>query len=160
MTLSFLGIDPKVVMIIVWIVFIIGTAIIELSTADLVSIWFTIGGIGALIATFLNADVWLQAVIFVAISTIAIIATRPIAKKMQQKEIIKTNADRIIGQHAIVTKQISLDEIGEVKVEERTWRAVTNEDVTFSVGEKVKIEAISGAKLIITKLKENNEIIL
>lgn len=156
-----LSLDTKSIMLIVWAVFVVGTAIIELATADLVTIWFTLGGIGALIATALGAQIWLQLVIFVVISVAAILGTRPIAKKLQQKEIIRTNADKVIGEIAIVTKEISPNDFGEVKIDGRLWRAASNTNLKFEVGEKVVVEAISGAKVIVTKTeKANNETIL
>lgn len=157
---TFLALDSYSIMAIVWAVFIVITAIIELQTSDLVTIWFTIGAVGALIAALFKLPIWLQLVIFLAISTVCLIATRPIAKKLQQKEVIRTNSDKVIGKVALVTKQISEDEIGEVKIEGREWRAINNDGITFEVGEKVMVEAISGTKLIVSKIEENKEILL
>ena len=157
---TFLVLDSYSIMAIVWAVFIVITAIIELQTSDLVTIWFTIGAVGALIAALFKLPIWLQLVIFLAISTVCLIATRPIAKKLQQKEVIRTNSDKVIGKVALVTKQISEDEIGEVKIEGREWRAINNDGITFEVGEKVMVEAISGTKLIVSKIEENKEILL
>ena len=158
---TFLALDFYSVMAIVWAIFIVATAIIELQTADLVTIWFTIGGIGALIAALCKQNFWIQIGIFLGISVIAIILTRPLAKKLQQKEIIKTNSDKVVGKMAIVTKKIDADEIGEVKIEGRLWRAVNNNGLTFEENEKVLVEAISGTKLIVSKVEEENkEVIL
>lgn len=149
---TFLALDSYSIMAIVWAVFIVITAIIELQTSDLVTIWFTIGAVGALIAALFKLPIWLQLVIFLAISTVCLIATRPIAKKLQQKEVIRTNSDKVIGKVALVTKKISEDEIGEVKIEGREWRAINNDGITFEVGEKVMVEAISGTKVIVSKI--------
>lgn len=153
----FLNLDSYSIMAIVWAVFIVVSAIIELQTVDLVSIWFTVGAIGALIAALFKLSIWIQLALFVGIAIIAIICTRPIAKRMQQKEIIHTNADRIIGEFAIVTKQITPNEIGEVKIEGRIWRAYCDNNMIFDVDEKVVIEAISGSKVLVAKLEKNKE---
>ena len=144
-------------MAIVWTTFIIVTAIIELITTDLVTIWFTIGAIGSLIASLCKANIIIQLVIFFIISFIALILTRPLAKKIQEKDVIRTNADKVIGEIGIITKGFEGIEIGEVKVEEREWRAISNEGKKFEDGEKVIIDAISGTKLIVSKLPNNNE---
>ena len=158
---TFLALDFYSVMAIVWAIFIVATAIIELQTADLVTMWFTIGGIGALIAALCKQNFWIQIAIFLGVSVVAIILTRPLAKKLQQKEIIKTNSDKVVGKLAIVTKKIDADEIGEVKIEDRLWRAVNNNGLTFEENEKVLVEAISGTKLIVSKVEEENkEVIL
>ena len=147
-------------MIIVWSVFIVVSAIIEMETQDLITIWFTLGAVIALIACALKADTLVQLILFLVVSTIAIFCTRPLAKRMQEKEIIKTNADRVVGTVAIVTKEISSDTIGEVKEGSRLWRAIPLTNEKFSVGEKVLVNAISGTKLIVSSINQSEEITL
>lgn len=147
-------------MLIVWIVFIIVSAIIEIETQDLITIWFTLGAIVALIACALKAKLIIQLILFISVSAVAIACTRPLAKKMHNKEIIHTNSDRIIGGSAIVTKEISKDTIGEVKIEGRYWRAIPLENETFSINEKVIIQAISGTKVIVSNENKKEEITL
>ena len=65
----------------IWLGVIIVTAIIELVTIDLVSIWFTLGGIGALIAYALGLNQTIQIIIFIILSVICIGISRPLAKK-------------------------------------------------------------------------------
>lgn len=148
------------IMLIVWSVFIVVSVIIEMETQDLITIWFTLGAVVALIACALKADILIQFILFLIVSAIAIICTRPLAKRLQQKEIIKTNADRVIDSIAIVTKEIKNDAIGEVKVESRYWRAIPLNNESFSVGEKVRVNAISGTKLIVSSIKQSEEITL
>jgi len=136
----------------VWIAFIVITAIIEVLTIDLVTLWFTVGAVGGLIASLCGAEIWLQFVIFIVISAACVIATRPLAKKIQKNEIIRTNSDKNIGKIAIVTKAFGDDEIGEVRIEERYWRAVSSDASNFEVDEKVQVDAISGTKVIVSKL--------
>lgn len=157
--LSFLLSTPTI-MLIVWIVFIVVTAIIELETQDLITIWFTLGAVVALIACILKAEVILQFILFLVVSAVAIICTRPFAKRMQSKEIIKTNSDRIIGMTATVTKEISPENVGEIKIEGRYWRAIPLENEEYSIGDKVLIQAISGTKVIVTDTEPNEEITL
>ena len=145
-------------MIIVWSAFIVISAIIELETQDLITIWFTVGAIVALITCAFKADIIVQFVVFLSVSAVSIALTRPLAKKMQEKEIIRTNADRIIGSTAIVTKSISQQEIGEVSVAGRIWRAIPLQNETFNEGEKVIIEAISGTKVIVSSINKKEEI--
>ncbi|MFA6889885.1 MAG: NfeD family protein [Bacilli bacterium] len=140
-------------MIILWSVLITATIIIELSTADLVTIWFSIGAIGALIATIFKASELAQFIVFVAVSVVLLLATRPLTKRMMEKGMVRTNADRVIGMTGIITKEVSPNEIGELKVENVLWRAINYQNQTFIVGEKVSIDAISGTKLVISKVE-------
>lgn len=146
------------VMIVLWSIFIIVTIIIELETVDLVTIWFTIGAIGALIAAALGAQTILQLGIFAIISILLLLFTRPLTKKMMQNNFVRTNADRVIGMIGVVTKEILANEIGEVKVDNTLWRAIDLNGYEYKVGEKVSVDAISGTKIIISKIN-NDDII-
>ena len=151
------------IMIIVWAAFIIVNAIIELITIDLVIIWFTLGAVGALIASIFKAPLYVQVIIFVVLSFASLLATRPLAKKMQKNEIIKTNADKIIGEYVVVTTEIPENGAGEIQYEGKYWRAVSSNNTFIEKGAKVIVQAISGAKVIVTKESdkiENKEKIL
>lgn len=144
------------VMIALWIVFIVVTVIIELETTDLVTVWFTIGAVAALISAAFGAPPLLQIGIFLVISILLLLLTRKLTKNMSQKNFVRTNADRVIGTIGVVTKVVSRDEIGEVMTGTVSWRATTLSNHTFQVGEKVAIDAITGAKLIISKIDNEN----
>jgi membrane protein implicated in regulation of membrane protease activity len=140
-------------MIILWIVLIAVTIVIELATADLVTIWFTVGAIGALIAAVFQASELAQFIVFIVVSVILLFATRPLTKRMMEKGAVRTNADRVIGMIGIVTKVVAPNEVGEVKVENDLWRAINYQNQSFIVGEKVSVDAISGTKLVISKIE-------
>ena len=144
------------IMIVLWIVFIIVTIIIELETNDMVTIWFTVAAIAALIAAAFKAKALLQIGIFIVVSIILLLLTRKLTKNMSQKNIVRTNADRVIGMIGTITKPVDPDIIGEVIVGTVLWRASTLSNHTFEVGEKVLIDAISGTRLIISKIDNTN----
>ena len=80
--------------------------IAEAITVQLVSIWFAIGSLVALIANFCGANTLVQAALFVGVSFAALLLTRPLVKKFSTPKIQRTNIDRIIGERAIVTEEI------------------------------------------------------
>ena len=153
--LTNLDIDPW---ILIWASIIIVTVIVELATDNLVTIWFSLGAVVALITLAFGASEWVQIIVFVASSAIFLIATRPLTKKMMQRSIVKTNADKVIGTVGVITKSFGLGEIGEVKVESGLWRAINLDGISFSEGEKVMIDAITGTKLVVSKLEDDNKI--
>lgn len=93
-------------MTIIWIAAIIIFGIAEAATAGLVSIWFVVGAVAALVATELGAALWLQFAAFLIVSILALIATRPLARKMLDKTIVPTNADRVLHHEAKVTETV------------------------------------------------------
>ena len=137
--------------ILIWAVIIIATVVVELITDNLVTIWFTLGAVVALITLAFGASEWIQVIVFVGSSTIFLIATRPLTKKMMQRSIIRTNADRVVGTIGIITKPFGEGEIGEVKADGNLWRAINLDGKAFEDGERVIVDAISGTKLIVSK---------
>lgn len=133
-----------------WIVALIAFVIIEALTAQLLTIWFAVGSVAALIAEMLGAEVWLQWTVFVAVSAVVLIATRPFVKKLTKQKLQPTNADRCIGEIAVVTEKIdNIAGKGAVKVNGIEWSARTQSGETIESGNTVKVIKIDGVKLIV-----------
>lgn len=134
-----------------WFIAFIILVIIELVTVNLVTIWFAIGSIAAIIATiFTDSLVW-QLIVFLIVSFLSLLITRPLLKKIKRFEVEPTNLDRVIGKSGEVTKKIDLDKnhYGEVKVLGSIWTASSKE--ILEVGTKIKVLSIDGVKLIVEK---------
>ncbi|MBM7453496.1 membrane protein implicated in regulation of membrane protease activity [Acholeplasma morum] len=144
----------EVLMIIIWSVVLVGTIVVELETSDLVTIWFTIGAVAALVAAALGVWIVYQFAIFIVVSLVLLFATRPLSKRFMDKEVIRTNADRMIGMHGIVTTEIPFDGKGEVKVNSQVWTAFSTSKTPIIQGTRVVILDIVGNKLLVDVLKE------
>lgn len=141
------------IMLGIWVIIIISMLILEFMTADFVSLWFIVGGLVSGISVLFGAPIWLQIVLFAVVSVVCILATRPLAKKINSKDNVATNADRLLHKIAIVTKDIKEDEKGEVKIEHNLWPAFSQND-QFVIGEKVVVQAIVGNKLQVARIEE------
>ena len=135
----------------VWVVLMIGFLIVEGVAPGLVSIWFALGALAALSSALLGAQVWLQALWFVLVSVLALVATRPLAKKYVNSRTQATNADMLIGQECIVTETIDkLRGTGAVSVAGKVWTARTDEpEKIIEEGTVAVVERIEGVKLIV-----------
>lgn len=142
-------------MIIIWAVVLIGTILVEFETSDLVTIWFTFGAIAALIAAALNVAIVGQVAIFIVVSLVLLVLTRPLTKRFMDKEVVKTNADRMIGMHGVVITEIPFDGKGEVKADSQLWTAFTTKKDPIPVGTRIVILDIVGNKLLVDVLKED-----
>ncbi len=136
----------------IWLVILILSVIIEIVTIDLVSIWISLGSLGALIAYFLGFDLIVQIIVCLVITVLSFIITRPIAKKYLTGNIVHTNTDRLIGKQGLVTKEIQEDTKGEVKVMGSTWSAISIDKDFIEAGTHVEILAIDGVKLVVKKV--------
>ena len=137
-------------MMIFWIVLLVVLIIVEAVTAQLVTIWFAAGAAAALVAELCGLQQWLQWVIFIAVSALTLIATRPLVRKVTNKAVQPTNADRCIGQTAVVTEDIdNIEGKGQVHVNGITWTARSLDGSVFRKDERVTVERIDGVKLIV-----------
>ena len=107
-----------------------------------------------MIACLLGASQTIQIVLFAIVSIFTIIIVRPIAKKYLRTNIEKTNVDRVIGKHGLVTKTITADNKGEVKVMSTSWPATSLDNSVISEGDYCEIVAIEGVHLVVKKIEE------
>lgn len=136
----------------IWTIILVISVIVEAITVDLVSIWFSIGAIGALICEALGLNQMTQIVVFTIISILCILVSRPLSKKYLRKNTIKTNLDRVIGQHCLVTETITADTKGEVKVMGNLWSASSLDNTTIEAGQYAEVVSIEGAHVVVKKI--------
>lgn len=144
--------------IVAWSILIVAAIVVEISTVALTSIWFAFGGLVALILAIFDVTFYWQIIAFVVVSGASLLATRPIAKKLNTKDVIYTNADKVISMIGIVTKTIEVGEIGEIRVNSEQWRAVSMETTNIEVGEKVVVNALNGNKVLVTRINNSDDI--
>lgn len=136
-----------------WIAIIFISFAAEVMTAQLVSIWFMVGGILALITSLFTPSLPMQMIVFMLVSLFMIILVRPFIKNILKFKIQETNSDRLIGKIAIVTENIN-NKIGEgaVSIEGMVWTARSRDGDLIDINESVQVDAISGVKLIVHKI--------
>ena len=148
-------------MTVFWLIAMVALFIVEAATVNLVTLWFAFGALGALITSLLGGQLWLQIVVFIAVTIITLIPTRKIAKKYFSKSHHQpTNTDMVIGQTCIVTEGIdNVLATGAVKCMGKEWTARSSNGEKIAAGETVTATAIEGVKLIVrpkTLITENN----
>jgi len=119
---------------------------IELAVPALVSIWFAFAAIILTLISGMVKNPINEFYIFVGLSGLFLILTRPIAKKLLEKR--KPIESRIFGQDVEISKEIELD-LYEVKLDGKYWRATCNEKL--EVGDTGVVERVEGNKLILRK---------
>lgn len=139
----------------VWIGIAVVMAVAEAATNQLVSIWFVVGALCAAVASLFVSSLVVQLVVFIAVSLVAMIATKPLVDKYKKgHKIEKTNSDRLIGLTGIMLTDIdSLEAVGQVKVNGEVWSAKLKELTPLKKDSKVKILAIEGVKMIVEPLQ-------
>lgn len=140
-------------MAIVWLIALVVFLAIEVTTLGLTTIWFAGGALLATIIAAVGGPLWLQIVVFIVVSLLLLIFTRPIAMKYFNKDREKTNIDSIVGKQAIVVSEISnLNGVGKVTVDGNEWSACAESDeVKYEKDDIVIVKAVKGVKLIVSK---------
>ena len=137
-------------MTIFWLVFMIITAVLEAVTVQLVSIWFTVGSLAACITSMFTDNLWIQIIVFVVFSGLALLATRPLAKRVRERDPERTNADRHIGESGIVVVEIDNDNAtGQVRVGSSVWSAQSADGSIIPPDTRVIVRDIRGVRLIV-----------
>jgi membrane protein implicated in regulation of membrane protease activity len=136
---------------IVWLVLMVVFLMAEASTVSLVSIWFAVGSLGALIANLLNAPFWLQITVFFVLSATLLACLRPLVKKFIKPKITATNADSVIGSAGYVTEDIdNLSARGQVKLGGMFWSARSTSGDPICKDTKIKVDRIEGVKVFVS----------
>ncbi|MBP3709205.1 MAG: NfeD family protein [Treponema sp.] len=132
-----------------WLAVVIVCVVIEALSFALTTIWF---GCGALVMIFLSLMPlpfkW-QLLIFVTISLVLLIFTRPLAAKKLAKRM-PTNADSLIGKKARVTQKITELDKGAIKVNGVIWTAKAEDDSEITEGTECRIVRLEGNTAIVT----------
>ncbi len=138
-----------------WLIVLVVLVVIELLTMGLTTIWFAGGALIATVAAVLGVPLVGQVILFLVVSGVLIIFTRPLAVRYFNKDRVRTNAESLVGRQAIVISEIdNLQGIGQVNVGGMEWSARTRIDgVRLQVGTVTTILGINGVKLIVEERK-------
>ena len=138
-------------MLFIWLIALIVLIVIELATMGLTTIWFALGALVAAITAALHAPVVLQVVLFLVISIVSFIFTRPLAVKYFNRDRVRTNVESLIGRQGVVISEINnVEGIGQIQVGGQGWSArARREGMTVPVGTVVVVYAVNGVKLIV-----------
>ena len=139
-------------MLFVWLGLAVILGIFEAATVALVSIWFAIGAVAAMIPAYFGASVWVQVAVFLVVSAVCFALTKTFFKNVVKVEKQPTNSDGLIGKEGIVTEEINnLECKGKVFISGLTWSAhsVTGENIPKD--SIVVVDRIEGVTLMVEK---------
>ncbi len=135
-----------------WLVAVAVLLVLEILTLGLTSIWFAGGSFIAAIAAFLGAPIWLQVVLFLVVSIVLLVFTRPIAKKYLNQSRTKTNVDDLVGKTGKVIEEIdNFNQKGTILLNGLEWTAHSEvKDQIIPAGTKVIVKEIKGAHAVVS----------
>ncbi|MBO5469327.1 MAG: NfeD family protein [Lachnospiraceae bacterium] len=130
--------------------------VIEIISLGLTTIWFAGGAFVAALAGLAGVSLTIQVALFLIVSIILLVLTRPVAVKYLDSKTQKTNSEALIGQKAVVLQTIdNLKTEGQVKVNGMEWTArAKTDEMVIPEGEVVTILEIQGVKLIVEPVSQ------
>lgn len=140
----------------VWCGLMILFLVIEIATVGLTSVWLAGGSLAALITAASGQEIIWQLTVFVAVSFILLVITRPLAKKYINSHHERTNYEELIGQTVKVTETVdNFEQTGAAFAQGKEWTARTEKDgQRLEAGTLAEVVAVSGVKLILKRCKE------
>ena len=141
-------------MAVIWLIAVVVFVVAEAATLGLTSIWFACGSLLAMVAALLDVSIWGQLLVFILGSALLLASTRKWVSKLKLGRV-KSNADRIIGQQAVVIQTIDNQAAkGQVRVGGQVWTARSVEDEPILAGTQVEVVQITGVKVIVKKMEK------
>ena len=137
-----------------WFALLITFVVVEAVTVNMVSVWFAAGSLAALIVSLIGGELWLQILVFLTVSAVALALLRPIAKKYFTPRITRTNVDALAGKTCLcVTAIDNVNGVGQVKLGDVEWTARSTDGEPIPAGTQVTIDRVEGVKLYVTPIK-------
>lgn len=139
----------------IWLILFVVLVVFEIATLGLTTIWFAAGSLVAFFASLLHATWWLQFILFIVVSLIMLIFTRPFAVKYVNKHTAKTNLDSIIGQTGrVIAKIDNAQASGYVVFNGNEWAARSVDGSVIDIDTMVTIKSIEGVKLMVEPIAQ------
>lgn len=137
-----------------WLLLFVVFLMAEASTVTVISLWFAVGAMAAMITSFLGGEFWLQAIVFFSVSVVCLCALRPLTKKYFTPKITRTNVDAVVGTTGIVVETVQNDLTqGRVKLGGMEWSARSSTGEILKEGAQVKVDRVEGVKVFVSALE-------
>jgi membrane protein implicated in regulation of membrane protease activity len=136
----------------IWLLVGVGLLVAEAFTLAFVAVYFGVAALVAALIAGVGAPVWLQVIVFCAVSLLGLASTRRLATRVFRGPVVRTNVHSLAGRRGIVTKAISVDEgKGQVRIGTDYWSAKPYfEDApVIPEGTRVEVLKVEGVTAVV-----------
>ena len=139
-----------------WLIAMIIFVVAESMTVTLVSIWFAVGALGAILVALLGGGLMLQVTVFLALAIVLLFLLRGMVRKHFSPRVTKTNVDSVVGATGIVLTPVNnIAALGQVQVGGVEWSARSTDNTHIPAGALVKVDKIEGVKVFVSLAEES-----
>ncbi|MBB6630290.1 NfeD family protein [Clostridium algidicarnis] len=139
--------------IIMWLIIASVALVVDLLTSSLLFVWFTVGGMVAILAAVIGLSLSVQFILFLAVSLLLIFTVYPIIKdKMKKTKVLNSLDSEFIGKEFISEKEIEREIESHVKIKGIYWTVKNIGSRDIGKDEKFKVESMDGNKVLIKSI--------
>ncbi|WP_134739166.1 NfeD family protein [Nocardioides sp. 503] len=130
-----------------WLGLAIVLGVAEMFSLDLVLIMVAVGAVAGMLVALLGAPFALQALVAAGASVAMLALVRPqLAKRFHGGPELNLGHNKLVGQRAVVTQEITGLETGRIRLGGEIWSAAPyDEHLTIIPGQTVEVLEIRGA---------------
>jgi len=134
-----------------WLAVAVLLGIAEMFSLDLFLAMLAIGALAGMVTALAGAPLVVQALVAAGVSVATLGFVRPtLAKRLHGGPDLPLFTDRLVGESAIVTAEISGHAPGRVRLSGEIWTAeARDKDVLLTPGDPVEVVEIRGATAIV-----------
>ena len=138
-----------------WVIWLIAAVVLgagEVVTTGFFLAPFALGALAAALVAALGAGLVVSGLVFLAISSAALVGLRPIARRhLHTPARLRTGTAALVGRTATVLEEVSAG-AGAVKLEGEVWTARPyDEDAVIPAGARVHVLEIRGATALVSE---------
>lgn len=128
----------------------------EAMTVTLVSIWFALGALGAVLVALLGGGLIIQVSVFLALAVLLLVCLRSVVRKHFTPHIVRTNVDSVVGSTGVVLTPVNnVAALGQVRIGGLEWSARSSDGSHIPAGAQVRVDKIEGVKVFVSLAEES-----
>jgi membrane protein implicated in regulation of membrane protease activity len=130
-----------------WLVLAVALGVAEMVSLDLILLMMAAGALVAAVVALAGAPIILQVLLGAGASAAMLLLVRPsLIARLHNGPDLVSGHNRLVGQQAVVTEELSAVNPGRIKLAGEIWSACPyDESLTIAPGAKVEVFAIRGA---------------
>ncbi|AFK06661.1 MULTISPECIES: NfeD family protein [Mesotoga] len=142
-----------------WMIFGVVLLVAEILTPTFFFLWFSIGSFLAGLTAMFSFSLGWQVLVFALSSTLLVLLTRPIARKLSKGDSPKKMyIDGLVGSRGRVTVEINPQlEKGLVRIEGEDWRAASLNGETIPVDSLVRVTRLEGTLIYVERIADESK---
>lgn len=138
-----------------WLIAMVVFILAEAATVTLVSIWFAVGALAAIVVALLGGSVLVQVTVFLVVAIVLLASLRGMVRKHFTPRLVRTNVDSVVGSTGVVTTPVNnVAALGKVTISGMEWSARSTDNAPLPEGALVRVDRVEGVKVFVSLAEE------